>query len=151
VRHLLVWSEASRRYFRGQIAFADRGSFDRWTHFELMDADARSVVTATGGASLDRIGPLGGQVRLENVGPAETVVVRTNFHPSWTAWDGERAVPVFEKGGQLAFQTPRGGSYDVTLVYPKRTWLLWLALAAVIAGIGACFLLDRFRGSEVPA
>ena len=142
VRHLLVWSEASRRFFRGQSAFADRGSFDRWTQFEFTEADPRSVVTASGTASLDGIGASGGTVRLADVGPAETVVVRTNFHPSWTARDGERPVPVFEKGGQLAFETPRGGSYDVTLIYPKRSWLLWVAALSVIAGVAACLVAD---------
>lgn len=143
VRHLLVWSEASKRFFRADAGFADRGSFDRWTQFELLDADSRSVVTPTGTGSLDGLDPSGARVHLENVGPAETVVVRTNFHPSWTAWDGDRAVPVFEKGGQLAFETPRGGTYDVALVYPKRTWLLWVAFAAVIAGMGASLLRNR--------
>jgi hypothetical protein len=122
--------------------FADRGSFDRWTHVELLDADPRSVVTATGSGSLDAITPFGGQVRLHDVGPAETVIVRTNFHPSWTAVDGERTVPLFEKGGQLAFQTPRGGSYDVALVYPKRTWLLWVAALSVMAGVAVCLVAD---------
>ena len=145
VRHLLVWSEASKRFFRGDARFADRGSFDRWTHFEFLDADPRSVVTATGSGSLDGIGPFGGRVRLVDVGPGDTVVVRTNFHPSWTARDGERAVPLFEQGGQLAFQTPRGGTYDVTLVYPRRKWLLWLAALALIAGIAASLAIDRGR------
>ena len=145
VRHLLVWSEASKRFFRGDARFADRGSFDRWTHFELLDSDPRSVVTATGSGSLDGIGPFGGTVRLVDVAPGDTVVVRTNFHPSWTARDGERAVPLVEKGGQLAFQTPRGGSYDVTLVYPRRSWLLWLAALALIAGIAASLAMDRGR------
>ena len=140
VRHLLVWSEASRRFFRADSRFADHGSFDRWTHFELLGADPRSVVTASGSASLDGIGFFGGTVRLVDVGPAETVVVRTNFHPSWTAFDGTRPVALAEKNGQLAFQTPRGGSYDITLVYPKRTWLLWLAAVAVII---ACLLIAR--------
>lgn len=143
VRHLLVWSEASKRFFRGDSGFADRGSFDRWTQFELLDADPRSVVTAAGSGSLDAINPFGGVVRLVDVGPGETVVIRTNFHPSWTAFDGGRPVPLVEKGGQLAFQTPRGGTYDVTLIYPKRAWLLWIALAAVLAGIGACLLLPQ--------
>ena len=51
----LVWSDASRRILpRPEPAFADRGSFDRWTHFEFMDADPRSVVTVDGTrASLD--------------------------------------------------------------------------------------------------
>jgi hypothetical protein len=135
VRHLIVWSEAGKRYFRGQPMFADRGSFDRWTQFELTDPDPRSVVTATGSGSLDALSPFGGTVRLVDVGPGETVVVRTNFHPSWTAVDGDRAVPLFDKDGQLAFQSPRGGTYDVTLVYPRRTWLLWVALVAVVVAL----------------
>lgn len=144
VRHLLVWSEASRRFFRADSRFADRGSFDRWTHFELVDADPRSVTTATGEGRLEIYDSHIAVVVLNDVGPAETVVVRTNFHPSWTAIDADRVVPVFAKNGQLAFQTPRGGTYNVTLIYPKRTWLLWVALASVIAGIGATLLLDRF-------
>jgi hypothetical protein len=143
VRHLFVWSEAGTRYFRSQSMFADRGSFDRWTQFELLDADPRSATTATGQGSLDAFEPHGGRVRLTDVGPGETVVVRTNFHPSWTALDDGRAVPVFEKDGQLAFQTPRGGTYDVTLVYPKRTWLFLIAAAALIAGIAVSLAIDR--------
>lgn len=151
VRHLLVWSEASTRYFRSQSMFADRGSFDRWTQFELLDADPRSVVTPTGSGSLGEIHSFGGTVRLVDVGPAETIVVRTNFHPSWTATDGERAVPLFEKGGQLAFQSPRGGTYDVALVYPKRTWLLWVAVLSVMAGVAVALFVDRNRnGAGVP-
>jgi hypothetical protein len=143
VRHLLVWSEASKRYFRGDSRFADRVSFDRWTHFEWLDADSRSVATVSGSGSLEGIDPFAGTVRLADVGPGETVVVRTNFHPSWTARDDERAVALFEKGGQLAFQTPRGGSYDVTLIYPKRTWLLWLAALAIAVGIAASLFFDK--------
>jgi hypothetical protein len=142
VRHLLVWSEASKRYFGSQSMFADRGSFDRWTQFELLDADPRSVTTATGEGSLSVYDGHVATVVLTGVGPAETVVVRTNFHPSWTARDGDRPVPLFENGGQLAFQTPRGGSYDVTLIYPKRTWLLWVAVLSVMAGVAVCLVVD---------
>jgi hypothetical protein len=143
VRQLLVWSEASKRFFRAEGRFADRGGFDRWTHFELLDADPRSVTTATGEGSLSVYDGHFATVVLTGVGPAETVVVRTNYHPSWTANDGDRDVALFEKDGQLAFETPRGGSYDVTLIYPKRTWLLWIAALSVIAGVAACFLVDR--------
>lgn len=143
VRHLLVWSDASRRYFGAQPAFVERWSDGRWTEFELLDADTRDVVTATGRGALDSLTPSGASVRLEDVGANEMVVVRTNFHPSWTAWDGTRAVALFEDGGQLAFHAPRAGSYDVALAYPKRSWLLWMALASVLVAIGAIAIVDR--------
>ncbi len=135
VRHLLIWSAASRRYFTGQPAFAPRGDVGRFSHFELVDADTRSVVTAPGQAALEAATPLGARVHLDGVEAGGLVVVRTNFHPSWTAWDGDRPVPLETANGQLAFQAPRGGTYDVTLVYPRRTWLLWLAMAAILGAM----------------
>jgi hypothetical protein len=135
VRHLLVWSGASRRYFGAQPAFAPRGDVGRFSQFELIDADTRSVVTATGTGTLEDRTPLRARIRLDGVTAGSLVTVRTNFHPSWTAWDGDRPVPLEASNGQLAFGAPRGGTYDVTLAYPRRPLLIWIALAAILAGM----------------
>jgi hypothetical protein len=40
---------------------------------------------------------------------------------------------MIDSDGQLGFIAPAGGSYDVTLVYPARRWLLLLSLAVILA------------------
>jgi hypothetical protein len=145
VRHLLVWSDASRRYFGTQSAFAERWADARWTQFELLEADTRAVVTATGHGALDSLTPSGGRVRLDGVTAGERVIVRTNFHPSWMARDEARPVALVDAGGQLAFDAPRSGSYDITLEYPRRAWLLWMALASVLAAIGTILRIGDRR------
>jgi hypothetical protein len=142
VQHLLVWSAASRRYFSGQPAFAERWSDGRWAEFEFLDADPRSVVTPTGQGTLEDLTPNGARVRLADVTAGSLVVVRTNFHPSWAAWAAGAPVPVFDEGGQLAFRAPRSGTYEASLVYPKRTWLLALAIVGVLAAMAGVWRLN---------
>jgi hypothetical protein len=135
VRHLIVWSQAAVRFFDADRSFARRWASGPWVHFEYLDADGRDVVATSGrGRIVDRT-MLGGQVELEDVRAGDRVVLRTHFHPEWSAWlDDDVAVPLETRDGQMAFDAPRDGSYVVTLRYPRRTWLLVLALIAVMIG-----------------
>src|SRR6185436_3490107 len=42
VKHLLVWTDASRDYLAGSGRFAEQWRHGRWSDFELRDADVRS-------------------------------------------------------------------------------------------------------------
>lgn len=135
VRHLLVWSDRSTQALSRAPAFRLLWTQPPWRHFELIDADTRSAVAPGGTASLRRAGPLAGEVDLAGIAAGDTIVVRTNFHPSWDVLDGTERLSTFEQEGQLAFRAARPGSYTVALVYPRRPQLLAAAAAAVIIGI----------------
>jgi hypothetical protein len=131
VRHLMVWSDATRDYLARSGIFVERWRHGRWSHFELPDADVRSVVTPHGSGELRNLDFLGADVVLDRVSAGDTIVVRTNYYPAWRA-----AVPLFSHAGQLAFNAPTSGSYVVRLEYPRYRVLTALALAAlVIAGV----------------
>jgi hypothetical protein len=142
VRHLLVWTPAAKAYLAGMGPFAERWRTERWTHFELTNADVRSVVTPRGGGELRALDFLGADVVLTDVFAGDLVVVRANYYPAWRASSGDAGVPLFSSGGQLAFQAPRDGSYTVRLEYPRRRGLSLLALAAFLIG---AFALSRSR------
>lgn len=137
VRHLIVWSRASVAYFsaRPQL-FAERWIAGVWHDFEYLQADTRAVVVGPGEGRLAAFDPLSARIDLSNVRHGSMVVVRTNYHPSWSAVaDGtNEPVPLRSHDGQLAFDAPRDGSYAVRLVYARRRWLLLVALAAVVLG-----------------
>jgi hypothetical protein len=136
IRHVVVWSDPAARYFAQAKPFALRWSSGRWREFEFLDADTRSVALAgPGEGALERVDPLGGRVRLTGVERDENVVVRTNYHPSWTARAGSAEVPLFEQDGQLSFRAPESGTYVVALEYPRRRWLLAMALLALAGGM----------------
>ena len=100
-------------------------------------ADTRDVVTTSGTGQLVAFDPLGARIALDGVQAGAEVIVRTNYHPSWRAGvegSGGAAVRLMAVDGQLAFLAPRDGSYVVTLTYPRRPWLVVLALAAVLLG-----------------
>jgi hypothetical protein len=135
VRHLFVWTDASREYLAGDTRFVDRWHGGLWSHFELRGADVRSVVTATGSARLRNLDFLGADVELTNATAGEPVIVRANYYPAWRAFLGEREVALYASGGQLAFRAPESGSYVVRLAYPRYGWL---SLVGVVAfGVGA--------------
>ena len=91
------------------------------------------MTTESGAGTLASYSPMGGEVRLSEVRAGETVVIRTNYYPAWTASAGGESIPLFDQHGQLAFFAPRDGTYAVALAYPHRRWLLALSLI-VLAG-----------------
>jgi hypothetical protein len=134
IRHILVWSAASRAYLAAHADFTERWRHDRWVAYELADADTRAVVVAHGSGTLEQLGPLGAVVRLEGVRRGEPVTVRTNYYPAWRATAGGHRLDVFSNDGQLAVAAPCDGRCDVVLEYPRRTWLTVVALLALLAG-----------------
>lgn len=135
VRHLLVWSNPSRQFLASHPDFAERWTHDRWTRFEFLDADPRSVTTSSGRGELASYAPLGAMVQLTDVRAGDLVVVRTNYFPAWTASAGGVPVELAEREGQLAFQAPRDGSYAVELRYPRRRGLVLLAVVALLTAL----------------
>ncbi len=149
-RQVLVWSATSRRVFGGWTRFTLRWEHGPWRQFELIDPepDSRSVVTDHGAGELVSTHPLGGLVRLADVRRGDRVVVRTRFHPAWSVtWKGA-PVPAVDADGQLGFAAPADGSYDVTLVYPARRWLLLVSLLT-LAVVG--LIERRSRRAAAPA
>jgi hypothetical protein len=141
VQHLLVWSQPAKTYLDAAGAYADRRwSSGAWVDYELRNADPRDVVVPAGRGHLTNLSPLGGTVSLEDVHAGDPVVVRANYFPAWTATNGQEAVALRSVDGQLAFDAPRSGTYEVTLVYPARRALILLALMALVAG---CVVLLR--------
>jgi hypothetical protein len=147
VRHLFVWTEASREYLERSGGFVERWRGGRWSHFELTDSDVRSVVTSRGSARLRNLDFLGADVDLVNVRAGDAVIVRTNYYPAWRAHLGDREVALYSNGGQLAFRAPQSGSYVVRLDYPRYRWLSIVALAALALGL---WYLPRVR-TRLPA
>jgi hypothetical protein len=133
IRHLLVIHERTRRYVEGR-EFVRRPDAGPYAHFELLAADVRSATVSPGAAELERWDWLNATVSLHDVAKGSRVVVRTNYHPAWTARFNETPVPMVADGHQLAFDAPADGSYDVVLEYPRRSWLWIVALAGLVAG-----------------
>jgi len=150
VRHMIVWSHASLEYLRAApTRFAERWMSGPWHHFEFLGADSRDVVTSAGTGRLVGFDPLGGRMQLDDVLAGGVVILRTNYHPSWTASvAGTGAgITLFEENGQLAFLAPQDGSYRVDLEYPRRQWL---GLVALVAAVLAAGLLSRWPAHRGP-
>jgi hypothetical protein len=79
VKHLPVWTEASRAYLAGSPAFVERWHDDPWWHFELRAPDVRSIDTPRGHGALRHLDWLGADVELVDVAAGDEVVVRTNY------------------------------------------------------------------------
>lgn len=135
VRHLFVWTDASRNYLAASGEFVERWRGGLWSHFELREADMRSVVSAHGKGELRALDLLGGEVALTDVIAGDRVVVRTNYYPAWRARRDDATVPLYDAGGQLAFDAPISGSYVVRLEYPSYRALNMGAMIALILGI----------------
>ena len=141
VRHVLVWSQPSRKSLASRPEFAERWRTNRWSQFELLDADTRGVVVASGTGALVRQGPTGGVVELAGVAAGDEAVVRMNYHPSWRAKVDDVEVSLSERDGQVALRVPREGAQRIALVYPARRSLLALAALALVIGAAiACRL-----------
>jgi hypothetical protein len=143
VRHLFVWTDASRDYLSRDHRFAERWRGGRWSHFERMAADERSVLTTTGSGALRNLDFLGADVDLVDVRAGEPVVVRASYYPAWQASAGGSAVALYDSEGQLAFRAPRDGTYTVRLDYPRYGTLSLLAVVALLGGMAA---LARWPG-----
>jgi hypothetical protein len=134
VKHLFVWTDATRSYLAGSGRFVERWRGGPWSEFERLTPDVRSVVTASGAGELTSLDWLGADVVLRDVHEGDLVVVRTNYYPAWRAFAGDREVALGSAGGQLAFKAPSSGSYTLRLEYPRYRALSLLALLAFVAG-----------------
>jgi len=140
---LFVWSDESREYLTADDPRYDPVWTDGvWTQFRRRDADGREVTVASGEATLSRRTVHGALVHLTGVHRGDQVVVRTNFHPSWTAEAGAKPVELHAADGQLAFAAPCEGRCEVALIYPKRRWLRHLAVFAWFIGM---YVVSRLR------
>jgi hypothetical protein len=148
VRHLFVWTDASRTYLARTGSFTERWRGGLWSHFELENVDTRSVITTKGTGQLRDLGFLGGTVELVDVPAGSPVVVRANYYPAWRAHAGGREVPLYSSGGQMAFRAPQSGSYPVRLEYPRYRWLSILAISVAIAALWILARWPAARGIE---
>ena len=135
VRHLFVWTDASREYLARSGAFVELWRGGPWSHFELKDADTRQVVTTSGRGRLDALDFLSGNVELIDVAAGTPVVVRTNYYPAWRAYAGGREVSLYSAAGQMGFDAPASGTYIVRFEYPRYRWLSFFALSVAIVGL----------------
>jgi len=140
VSDLFVWSRMAIQRLSGSDAFTEQWQHGRWRLFRVREPDFRSVVSASGAGDLRGLDPLSAEVHLTSVHAGDLVVVRTNFYPAWQIRYGGERVPIVDVHGQLGFHAPSNGDYVVKLVYPRRPWLLALALAV---GAGASAYLWR--------
>ena len=135
VRHLFVWTEASREYLARSGSFTELWRGGLWSQFELKEADTRPVVTTSGTGRLSGLDFLGGNVELVEVASGTPVVLRANYYPAWRAHDAGRDVPLYALDGQIAFNAPRSGSYVVRLEYPRYHWLSIFAVSVAAAAL----------------
>ena len=135
VKHLFVWTDASREYLARSGSFTELWRGGLWSHFELNDADTRQVVTPSGGGRLSGLYFLGGNVELIDVAAGTPVIVRTNYYPAWRANKDGREVPLYALHGQMAFNAPENGSYIVRLEYPRYHWLSALAVSVALLAL----------------
>jgi hypothetical protein len=149
VRHLFVWTDAARAYLGRSGLFAERWRGGPWSHFELLDADTRAVVTPTGSGRLANLDFLGGDVHLSGVHAGAIVRVRANYYPAWRAWVRNREIRLRSAEGQMEFVAPESGDYVVRLVYPRYRWLSAFSIAAAIAGFA--ILSRRPRNASMMA
>jgi hypothetical protein len=82
---------------------------------------------------------------LSGVSRGTTVVVRTNFHPAWSAETDDRDVALAASNGQLSFAAPCDGTCRVKLHYPARRGLLPMAVALLIGVTGLLAVIERRR------
>jgi hypothetical protein len=75
---------------------------------------------------------------------AATDLLCTHFYPAWTVWFETHQIPIIDSDGQMALLAPRDGNFTIELRYPKRSWLLALALATIVIG-GAVLALEHRR------
>ena len=120
-----------------------RCSADPWSHYEFKNSDARDIVVANGRGRITERTLLGARVELESMRAGERVLLRTHFFPAWTAWFEAQQIPLIDSDGQIALLAPRDGSLTIEMRYQKRTWLLFVAIAAVVIGSAVLALEHR--------
>lgn len=133
VSDLFVWSPTATSYLARDARFAPIWRADPWTEYRLSGVDGREVVVDAGDGRLEARDPHGADVVLTGVRRGETVVVRTHYHPAWTASSAGRDVALASHDGQLSFAAPCDGDCRVRLAYPAHRALVPLALAAAVA------------------
>ncbi len=135
IRYLLVWSQTAKAALAMWPELVPRWEDGPWRQFELVSApaDTRDVITDHGRGELVSADQLGGLVRLVDVERGDRVIVRTHYHPAWAAFASMHPIATLPIDGQLSFTAPASGSYDVSLVYPARRWLL--ALSGAVLGL----------------
>jgi len=145
VKQLFVWTDRSRGYLARSGRFVERWRGGLWSEFEMLDPSPSVSVSVSGSGqgSLRHLNMLGGEVVLDGVAAADTIVVRAHYYPAWRAYDGEREIALYSVDGQLAFQAPRTGAYSIHLVYPRYRLLSLAALSALV--LGSCLLTLRPR------
>ncbi len=143
VQTLFVWSDASTRRLAASPLFERRWQHGPWQQFDLVDADPRSVATTAGHATLLDLTPVGGRVVMAGVPARSPVVVRTHYHPAWSAAVDGRPVALRSMDGQMAFDAPPGGDATVELSYDRRPWLTALSLATLLAGLAVSWRWRR--------
>lgn len=148
VRHLFVWTDLARDYLARDSRYVERWRDARWSHFERVGADTRSVVTASGRGELREPDFLGASVVLDDQRQGDRVTVRANFYPAWRAYLDATPVPLVSDDGQLAFDAPREGSYVVRLEYPRYTAL---NVSALVIWVAAMFALAWRPGPATTA
>jgi hypothetical protein len=151
VRHLFVWTDASREYLRASGQFVERWRGGRWSHFERPGTDVRAVVTISGTALLRDLDFLGANVDLTDVIAGSPVVIRANYYPAWRAFVDDEEVPIFDQDGQLAFRAPKAGTYRVRFEYPRYRGLSLLALVTLVIGLVGLTRWPRARPAAPPA
>jgi hypothetical protein len=143
VKQLFVWTDRSRGYLARSGQFVERWRGGLWSEFEMLDPSPPVSVSVSGSGhgSLRHLNALGGEVVLDGVAAADTVVVRAHYYPAWRAYDGQREIELYSVDGQLAFHAPRTGAYSIHLVYPRYRLLSLAALGALV--LGGCLLTLR--------
>ena len=128
-----VWSAATTSYLARDARFEATWRDGTWTQYRLRESDPRAVATDVGEGALVNLRPHGAEVVLSGVRAGDLVIVRTNFHPAWSARAGGRTVRLSSHDGQLAFAAPCTGDCVVSLAYPANRAFLPLAAAVLVA------------------
>jgi len=142
IRYLILWSNTSTKYFSAYPDHYQRMWSDKnWVVFRYLNADTRSVVTASGSGTLINKDPFEKQIILRNVAKNDEIIIRSNYLKQWQFSYPSSRVKLYEKNGQIAFKAPHSGSYTVKLAFPKYYFLSFIAFSAMIS----LFLLSYFR------
>jgi hypothetical protein len=139
VKHLFVWSAAAKSYLDRLPSASVAWDSAPWREYVLGDADVRAIVMPSGQGELSGLTSLGGVIHLTRAQTGAPVIVRTSFHPAWRASAHGRPVSLRSEDGQLAFDAPADGDYDVELIYPRRTWLLVFGILVTLVGSWAAY------------
>ena len=151
VRHLFVWTDASRRYLAESGGrFVERWRGGRWSQFEMSDADLRSVVVPGGSGSLRNLDFLGGDVALSDAAAGDLVVVRTNYYPAWRAFADGRDVPLLLERRAAGVSRAEERRLHRPARVPRYRGLSIFALLAFAAGTAILWRWPRHVPGRAP-